>query len=799
MTMFGSQWLANAGGSTYEIDQSIRFNRDDSAVLSRTPSSTSNRKTYTISLWYKIGEADNQSFFLAGDFPGGASPLFGGLQISGAGQLVFSEFPGGYYSIHVQTSAVLRDHSAWYHLVASVDTTQATASDRVKLYVNGELQTSLAVATYPSLNYDTYINSNSYVHRIGRYGVTSYYVDGYMAEYNFIDGTALDATSFGKTNAAGVWVPVEYTGAYGTNGFYITGATAADLGEDFSGNGNDYTSAGLATNDQVPDSPTNNYATLDQNFPLEGGGLLSNGNLTYRSNNTGNYPGRASTFWMTTGKWKFEATPNGGSFGQAYGIGLTKQGTYGVTAYNKAWLPNASYPWVSCIYYPYSQVVFVDGANQSAPASSPTTTSLYTVLFDADAKKCWFDIDGTLVNGDPEAGTGGFDVTGDTWSFSVGAGSSGYGWDCNFGQYAFTETGYPSFNACSTANIPEPTIKDGSAHFQTALHTGTGSSLAITQSGNSTFTPDLVWIKGRSAATYHAFYDVVRGVQKDQGIPTGAETTEATGLTAFNSNGAQVGALAKLNTNAATYADWMWKGGGASVSNAVGTLTSQVSANTTAGISVVTYTGTGAAATVGHGLGISPSFIILRRRDTSAVWYIWHTSVSGTNGNIALDGSGALSTNTALWNTGHTSTTFGVGNYAGLTANTGLFCAYVFASIAGFSAFGSYTGNGAADGPFISTGFKPAFVLVKRSSAAGNDWFIWDTARNTYNVATTVLSPNQAYAESGIGSQSIDLLSNGFKLRDSSANKNGSGSTYIYAAFAENPFGGENTSPATAR
>jgi hypothetical protein len=269
---------------------------------------------------------------------------------------------------------------------------------------------------------------------------------------------------------------------------------------------------------------------------------------------------------------------------------------------------------------------------------------------------------------------------------------------------------------------------------------------------------------------------------------TSAETTQATGLTAFGSTGFTVGALAKMNTSAATYVGWQWKAGGTAVSNAAGSITSSVSANTTAGFSVVTWTGNGSTGgvTLGHGLGVAPSMMILKSRSGTGNWLTYHASIGNTQG-LFLDLTNAAATNSAYWNnTTPTSTVFtttgntGVSNQSGVTYVT-----YCFAPVAGYSAFGSYTGNGSADGPFVYLGFRARFVMLKASSTTG-DWIVYDSSRNVYNVADLYLYPNSSAAEAGSGTPRIDFLSNGFKLRNTGQG-NVSAVTFIYMAFAENP------------
>ena len=335
-------------------------------------------------------------------------------------------------------------------------------------------------------------------------------------------------------------------------------------------------------------------------------------------------------------------------------------------------------------------------------------------------------------------------------------------------------------------------IPDGRVAMAATTYTGTGASLAVANTVNGVnFQPDFVWVKGRSGATDHALYDSVRGTTKDLvSNATSAETTQATGLTAFGSTGFTVGALAKMNTSAATYVGWQWKAGGAAVSNTSGSITSSVSVNVSAGFSVVTYTGTGTAGTIGHGLGVTPSRIIVKPRSGTGDWIVY-TNTTGAGNFLLLDTTAASAASTTKWNnTAPTSSVFSVGIDTTTNLVTTTYVAYCFAPVSGYSAFGNYTGNGSADGPFVYLGFRPRFLMLKRTDSTG-DWHILDTSRDTYNVSGNVLYPNLSSAESGIV-WTQDILSNGFKLRITGANENASGGTYIYAAFAENPFAYSN-------
>jgi len=330
-------------------------------------------------------------------------------------------------------------------------------------------------------------------------------------------------------------------------------------------------------------------------------------------------------------------------------------------------------------------------------------------------------------------------------------------------------------------------IPDGRVAMAATLYTGTGASASISNAVNGvSFQPDFVWVKGRSVAYNHYLFDSVRGALKElYSDSTSAESTGTQTLTAFNSNGFTLGTNNGTNQSAATYVGWQWKAGGAAVSNTVGSITSQVSANTTAGFSVVTWTGTNTNSTIGHGLGVAPAMYITKQRSATGNWFVYHQSVGATKG-LFLDLTNAATTNVYFNNTAPTSTVFSIGSsVGGLNASGVTQVTYCFAPVAGYSAFGSYTGNGSADGPFVYTGFRPRWVMVKRTDTT-SDWTVWDTARDTYNIAVNRLFPNSSIAETvGVN---FDITSNGFKLRDTGAAVNASAGTYIYMAFAENPF-----------
>ena len=339
------------------------------------------------------------------------------------------------------------------------------------------------------------------------------------------------------------------------------------------------------------------------------------------------------------------------------------------------------------------------------------------------------------------------------------------------------------------------TIKKPSDYFNTKLYTGTGSSNSVTGVG---FQPDWVWIKHRNGTGEHDIYDAVRGATKKiSSNTTDAEVNQTNGLSAFGSDGFTVVNSTATNLNNGTYASWNWKANGAGSANTDGSISSTVSANTTSGFSIVSYTGNGTAgATIGHGLSQKPSIIITKRRDSTSNWLVYSSELGATK-YLELETTNAGQTATSRWNdTEPTSSVFSVGTSTSSNPSSGTMIAYCFAEKQGFSKFGSYVGNGSADGTFVYTGFKPAFVLWKATPAAGYWWHIMDNKREPNNPAGLNLFPNLSDDEYDYG-DTCDFLSNGFKFRTGSGGINSSGVTYIYMAFAEQPLVGDN--PATAR
>ena len=779
-----------AGADTYLVQRSLRFRQSATAYLSRTPSATATSNTkFTWSGWVKRGLLSQIKLF--GASTSATNVWYAQITDNVTDALTFGFYNGG-NAVQVTTTQLFRDTSSWYHIVIAVDTTQATASNRVLIYINGVQVTSFATATYPTLSQTMLINASTIANYIGTAQGTIGTYDGYMSEVYMIDGQALTPSSFGATNAdTGVWRAKAYTGTYGTNGFYLpftdnsalTTSSNVGLGRDYSGNANYWVTNNISitagtTYDSMTDVPTNtsetagNYCTLN---PLNKNASLTptdgNLNVNIGVNNTSMF----ATMGMTSGKWYWEVTCTSIS-ATAVGLGIatSAQGTSTPIA--------GLYSWQ---YYGNGQKY--NNSAGTAYGAAYATGNVIGIAFDASAGSL------TFYKNNTSQGVAYSSLASDTYfpyfgGFATAASTIGV----NFGQRPFTYTPPTGYVALNTYNLPSSTILQGNKYMDATTYTGTGATLSVTNA--AAFKPDFVWIKGRSGATDHALYDFVRGTTKDLlSNSTAAETTQATGLTAFNTNGFTVGALAKINTSAATYVGWQWVGSAGSVSNTAGSITSTVDANTTAGFSIVTYTGNGTAgATIGHALGVAPKMIIVKDRvNGTNDWVVYHGSLTNTT-YVFLNSTAAANTvnGNLLWNsTSPTSSLITLGTSGRTNGSADTYVAYCFAEIAGFSKFGSYTGNGSTDGTFVYTGFRPKYVMIKNTSGLGN-WSLFDTSRSPTNGAILILEanstqPDQTYVP-------LDILSNGFKPRTTQAEANTSSSTYIYMAFAENPFKNAN-------
>ena len=779
--------------SGYDVNNSLRFRASASAYLSRTPGSAGSTTLGTFSNWLKLGaiSTDRMIYHVAGS-SGNNNRFYITFNSDNTFQVIGYNSSGSIV-LNLNTTQVFRDPSAWYHIVVAIDTTQATSSNRVKMYVNGSQITAFGTATYPSQNQALGFTNNTSSLIGSNQGVGNLF-DGYLAETHFIDGSAKVASDFGETDATtGVWKPKAYSGTYGTNGFYLkfsdiatTSGSNAGLGKDFSGNTNYWTTNNISvtsgtTYDAMKDSPTNTSATV-ANYcvlsPLAGDVAPTNGNLYV----TGVDKSTLGTVGVSSGKWYFEMTcVSNVATTNLDGVGIATR------AVNNSAPDNVGY------LYRSSGVKLQYGGSNTAYGASFTTGDVIGVAYDADA--------GTLVfyKNNVSQGTAFTGITGTLLPVVYARGiTSTPTLALNFGQQPFIYTPPTGFLALNTYNLPDSTIKKGSSYMAALLYTGNGTNnRTVTGVG---FNPSLTWVKSRSLANSHVLADSVRGTNANiYSNLTNAETAPT------SSGGGGIGQVTtdgftlvqgtvgfdNSNGNGATYVAWNWLAGTSSSSNTSGTITSTVSVNTTAGFSIVTWTGNGTNGTIGHGLGIAPSVIFAKIRSTTDNWLCYHSALGATK-YINLNLTNAATTNAGPWNnTAPTPSVFSVSSTSVWLNNNGsTYVAYCWAAIAGYSAFTSYTGNGSTDGPFVYLGFRPKYVLIKVSSTT-NSWEVFDTSRDTYNAGGLRLFAESSSAE--VDSRPyIDILSNGFKLRSTGTGINGSGSTYIVAAWAEHPFKNSN-------
>ena len=768
--------VLSAGTSAYNLQRSLRFRSSATAYLNRTFTNTGNRQIWTWSGWVKRGALSSGALF--GADGSNYAFIYFSLDSLDCGEVVTSQ------QWRRLTTQVFRDPSAWYHIVFAFDSTQATAGNRIKLYVNGTQVTAFSTSVDPSLNYNSVVNT-TIAHSIGSFAAPTRqaYLDGYMTEVNFIDGQALTPSSFGSTNSTtGVWQPAKYTGTYGTNGFYLpfTNTTSTTtLGNDFSGNSNNWTTNNISltsgvTYDSMTDVPTltsptaANYSVLN---PLSIYVVSpTDGNLAF----SGTSAGGIGSMGATSGKYYWETvyTAIGSGDGVLVGVRSAESIATGA-AENVGYYGGGT----------ENGKKTINGGAATAYGATWTTGDVIGVALDITGGSI------TFYKNNVSQGAISYTFTGKSWvSFNWRTGSAGTNTgSINFGQRPFAYTPPSGFVALNTFNLPSSTIPNGANFMAATLYTGTGSAQSISNAVNGvSFQPDWVWLKSRSVARNHRLMDTVRGINNVLSSDSNSAEYAGSALSSINSNGFTLNTTDNQNISSETYIGWQWKAGGAGVTNTSGSITSTVSANTTSGFSVVTYTGTAIAGTIGHGLGVAPQLIIVKPRTgtiTTDAWNVYHVSTGNTNF-LVLNATNASTAASDRWNnTSPTSSVFSIGTVPS-SVSVG-YVAYCFAPIAGFSAFGSYTGNGSTDGPFIYTGFRPRWILIKEN--ADRNWQLIDSARLGYNGATNPLAPNTSGAEPGAADR-VDFLSNGFKPRVSAADFNTSSGTYIYAAFAENPF-----------
>ena len=817
--MFSNNLLmaaAGGGDAGYVIENSVMLDRGSSNCFTWAGTGQS-QTTYTFSMWVKFASLSTGWQGLVGS--GTSSTDFFSFRYR-LNQLEWGTYASGWYGYH-ETTQYLRDPSAWYHIVTAVDTTNATAGNRQKTWINGELITAFDSATNYTSSYATDINQTIGLGcssaRAG--GLPGDYLDAYVAEFHYLDGTAGVASDFGE-NSDGVWIPIDLTEhslSYGTNGAHLNFENGSDLGEDTSGNGNDWTvSANVPT--QTTDTPTNdadndigNYCTWNPLDGNEGKNVFSNGNLTNTSSTSSSNVGRAFFNFEapTSGKYYFEITID--TLGvNPVGFALFPDGSG--KAYKATGWPS-SYAFINLKEYPDSPPslnnVNYAGADRSQVSYGNSTafaaSDVLGVAWDADngllffsKNDSWFDGDGTdssaTVKAEIEAGTSGSDAF-DTSQCGIGDADyqqimgiwcnsiSSFAHTVNFGQSDFTYTPPSGFLSLCTANMPTPAIPDPTEHHQVELVSHDGSSTAFTCNWDADVYDTLFIIKNRDSVEKWYWVDGLNGYNKytssDQNT---AQTTDANVVTVSGTTITLGSTLAADNYVVECHKAGL--AGGAS--NSDGTITSTVSANITSGFSIILWTGTQANATIGHGLDSAPEFTTgFKILGGEGRWGQHIGLTSGVN-SIRIDTTGAQVSGSTQWNsTFPSSTVISLGS-SNATNFSGAMMMYAWHGVEGYSAFGSYEGNSNEDGPMVLTNMKPTLIMLKPIDAVEN-WTIWDTQRAPYNVSGARLYPNSTVAEEG--TVDLDILSNGFKLRNAGGNQNPS-STVVYSTWGGRPIQG---------
>ena len=738
----------------HQIGKSLRARGASNPGMYRSVGTTTNRRTYTLSRWFKLGTLD-QGFLLWQGYAN-ASNWTSFLVHASSRQFSFAQADGGVGNWAVVSTAAFRDPGAWYHVVIQVDTTDATSANRVRAWMNGVVvPLSASGAGFPSLNKDTHINVSGAQQGFG-YEATNYLqpTDGHHAEIHFVDGQLVAPSAFGRIDpTTGAWVPVVYAGTHGgVNGAvhdFRDAASIATLGYDYSGNGAHLTASGFSvtagvTFDQSPDTPTNNYATHN---PLKVvGGSIGEGLSAFAATGGGvNFGTTVATQALTfPAYWE---TVIGSSI--TYCNPGIIQGKHALTTSGNATVGHTTYA-DSVGYYASNGDVYVNNAAVVAGAT-PSSGDVIQHAFDPASGKYWIGRNGTWLNsGDPVAGTGQVATvsTSEVWFPAISEASS-QTVRFNFGQRGFAYTPPSGFKALNTKNIPVPLIKRPSDYMRVVLDTGANIKTAAEAVLAADF---LELIKDRANSNNWQAIDTVRGTSAV--LQTNTTATETT-----------------YSAPSGSSAGFVWKRGA------------------TPGFDIVTYTGNATAGrTVGHALGALPHLAIIKARSVATNWYIYHRGLTSAAYQVYLNLTNAQdnAVTTAFNNKAPTASVFELpGTGLGSNNNGETYIAYLWTEIPGFSRIGAYTGNGAADGPFVWCGFRPRFLLIKSHTSA-TSWMIYDGARNPANPADLRLAPNVTNAEASSGA--VDFVANGFKLRANDANTNGGATGYVYAAFAEAPF-----------
>ena len=808
MLIFPSYFVGPPKG--YEIEQSLRFDGSSYLNLSGYGQNPTDGYRGTLSIWVKHDDKKNggDGYIITATRSGSTSNLYHERNSTTGFEFVNLGVFGG-ENPSVRTAGKYRDYSAWYHVVVQYfNDTGANVNNGYKMWINGVQEDSVRAGGWSVQNNWAVTENATSTRQLGRSG--SAYFSGYMAECHCIDGQIIAPTDFGEYDDNGVWRPIEYDGTHGNNGWYLKfDPTATNgVGHDHSGNGHHFTSHGFTTSgagtDVMSDSPTANYATfnpLDHSQDMSGSFYLGNSNLNLSVTNNSAYRNLGATFSPEGQKGYFEITWTAGS----PNFYISFMPTNRTSARHKN-----DYQYTGRGHGLWSDGNVKEGVTNvwTSYLSSFGSSDTLQIAFDFTNgnRNVWFGRNNTW--GSTSGGTGN-PATGanpaltatqldspQAFSFAINTGAGTQTIAINFGQRAFEYTPPTGYKSLNTGNMPRPTVKDGSENFSANLWSGNNTTnTALTGFGHA---PDLTWIKARNYSFANVYFDSIRGGSKrlyNTGTTPPAQDTNTEYLKSFDSDGITLGSDANVNYSTANYVGHSWKGGGtvSAGNNTDGDITTTVSANTTAGFSVIKYTSSGTAGdSIGHGLNDAPAFFIIKNIDASDHYAVYHQGIGNTKA-LLLNSANNVYTGSVWWNnTSPTSTVITLGSETSVnnTSSDDYIC-WAWAEVEGYSKFGYYVASGQT---FVYTGFSPAFVMIKALESA--NWVIFDSKRSPYNKVDEQISANSAAAEV-TNDGDLDFLSNGFKLLSGAATTNAY--TYVYAAFAEHPYGGSGVSPATAR
>lgn len=732
------------------VNSALQLRSAASAKIERTPTVAGNRKTWTLATSVRRKTAGIIVPIFSGTTDSGVSLNYGTAVVyfTAANKIrVMLGTSNGAIACEFVTNASFTSTTADYHIVVAVDTTQTTIGSGLQMWVDGIAQTNTST-TYTQ-NFESNIN-NTTSQVFGYFNIPALggpvYSNINLSSTTFVDGLALPASSFGQTINS-VWTPVKYTGTYGTNGVYLdysNHTNVASLGLDSSGNGNTFTTTNVSliyrTYDWMNDYPTNNYCTLNllKQYTAQ---TLTQGALNYYTPTDSTILG---TQGVSSGKWYWEVFVVTNSGGQA-SIGVSTD------VFNP--------PTNAFDFTPYGYT-YLGSANKrnngimTAYGVTYTNSDVIGVALDMDTRALVFYKNGV------SQGTA-YTVTAGTYFPALGNGNSSgvKEYAINFGQRPFQYTPPTGYKTLCTQNLPDPAVKKSVTAYKSII--ATGATIKATAQG--IFPNELAWMRDTVAAANGQVADSARGINS-----------------ILQPNTTAIGSAFVTPTNASLGFVWNM---GTSAANTTGTISSTTWANPISGVSVVTYTGTGVAGTIGHDIGKAPAFILVKKTSDVGDWVAYHQTQGATK-HILLNSAAGSVTATRWNNTAPTASVFSVGTDTTVNAAGATYVAYCFAEIDGFSKFGSYTGNSSTDGPFINLGFRPSFWMHKSFDGSGH-WNVYDAAWDTGNVMTNIYYANNTSLGAG---NPMDMVSNGVKVRANATGYNISGVQYFYIAFAEAPF-----------